>query len=171
MGEPKPLISFDQESFFGAAVKAVEGAVQEVFIVGEGVVPASFSNLRRVPDNPNFRGPLAGVAGVLSEGRGAWVLMATDMPLITSGAIEWLVGQRREGRNVVLPRSEKGWEPFPSLWEEESIRLIQRDFKAPRQLRGLPGVYSPMIPKALESQWRNINYPSDVDRLRMEKSD
>lgn len=171
MGEPKPLISFEEESFFGAAVKAMESVVQEVFVVGQGVIPQSSENLPRVFDDPAFRGPLAGVAGVLSKGWGAWILLATDMPLISSDAIEWLVGQRREDRTVILPRSEKGWEPFPSLWEEDSLGLIQQDFKAPRQLRGLPGVYSPRIPQALEPQWRNINYPSDVESLRTETTD
>ena len=171
MGEPKPLILFEDEPFFGTSVRALEDAVNEVFIVGEGVIPDSYSHLHRIPDSPAFRGPLAGVAGVLSQGEWAWVLMATDMPLISAAAIDWLVGQRRYDRKVILPRSEKGLEPFPSIWEKKANRLIQKGFNAPRQLQGIPGVYSPRIPDNLESQWRNINYPSDVQRLRRENTD
>jgi molybdopterin-guanine dinucleotide biosynthesis protein A len=176
MGSPKAMLSWRGRTLLDIAVAALAPAVKEVVLLGELPAPAKAEGaaapLRRIPDPPDLKGPLAGILSALRAEPGAvWIVAACDQPWASPAAVEWLLEQRRPGRWAVLPRGADGRvEPMPALYEPRVRALLEamaeRGELAPRALAEQPNVATPEIPAEIRRAWISVNTPEEYERLR-----
>jgi molybdopterin-guanine dinucleotide biosynthesis protein A len=127
--------------------------------------------VERVADVAGVSGPLAGILAALRWEPGAcWVIAACDLPLIRGEAVDWLLGERAEGRVAVLPKLGDGRaDSLLAVYEAEAVGLIEgliaEGIRSPHRLAGRAGVHTPRPPEGLSACWTNVNTPEDLDRL------
>jgi molybdopterin-guanine dinucleotide biosynthesis protein A len=171
MGGPKPLLELAGEAFIERIVGRLAAVADEVVLLGEGPVPEGCRDLRRIPDPPGLRGPLAGILGALrSTTSCSWILAGCDQPMVSEEALEWLLDQRTPGKWAILPRlDERGVEPLLAWYDPRARSLLEplaaSGALAPSHLMGHARVHTPEPPAALADAWTNVNTPEDLDRL------
>ena len=88
MGRPKQLVDIDGVTMVEHVVRALEGEVDEVFLLGGGPVPARLSCRPRMADAGDCRGPMAGILGAMRARPDAtWVMAACDLPKLRREAV------------------------------------------------------------------------------------
>jgi len=168
MGRPKQLVVHGGVTLSERAVRAVEGPVEMVVLAGSGPVPGSLEGLPRLPDPPGLGGPLAGLLSAMRWAPDAtWVVVACDMPGVSSEAVAWLIGQRRPGVWAVMPRLRNGTiEPLLALYEPHARPLLEaqatRGRWGPRHLAANDHVISPTPPAEIIAAWENVNTPGEI---------
>jgi len=171
MGTPKHLLRAGGRTFLERVVAAVEPRVSRVVVLGAGEVPESYQRLTRLPDPPELAGPLAGILAAMRwKSDVAWLIAACDMPLVTAGAIKWLLGQRAPGRVAILPRaSDRGVEPLLAVYEPQARRILEEvaasGCLAPHRVAEHEAVFTPTPPADLARAWRNVNTPDDLEEF------
>jgi molybdopterin-guanine dinucleotide biosynthesis protein A len=122
-----------------------------------------------VLDGPISNGPASGIAAALRECRTEHlIVLAIDLPLMTSAYFQWLGEQVEPGLGVV-PGIGGRFEPVAAIYpreclaalsgEEHSLQLIVRDLVSRRYLRPVD-----VAADACEL-FRNINHPLDLPQL------
>lgn len=120
-----------------------------------------------IDDVPDIGGPLAGILAALrSDAAADWLIVATDMPLISPAAIAWLLSQQTPAARAVLPRRATGIvEPLFAIYMSSVLpeveRLVRAGLRSARAIAKEPGVESPTIPPDLESAWTSVNTPAE----------
>ncbi|MBU1140369.1 MAG: molybdopterin-guanine dinucleotide biosynthesis protein B, partial [Proteobacteria bacterium] len=106
MGRPKHLIEGENgQTWIDNTVKLLGPFAEQVVLSGRGEVPAHLDHLVRLPDLPDVAGPLTGILAAMRwQPAVSWMLVACDMPNISSQALEWLLEQRRPGSWGTVPR-------------------------------------------------------------------
>lgn len=171
MGTPKQLLAVAGTTLAEVAATAIAAHVAGIAVLGGGEVPESLADQIRLPDAPDARGPLAGMLAAMRwQPRAAWLMIACDLPLVTSAAASWLLSQRAPGRWAVIPRvSAAGVEPLFAVYEPQSrgiLEKIARDGLAtPRLVAEHPHCAVPYPPDRLAAAWSNANSPADLARL------
>jgi molybdenum cofactor guanylyltransferase len=83
------------------------------------------SGLDVVPDLVPGAGAIGGIYTALaSSPRDRTIIVACDMPYITVPVLQLLA--RPSDADVVMPRSERGWQPLCATWSARSIDSIRR---------------------------------------------
>ncbi len=173
MGLPKQLLQHRGRAFATIVHDALAPHTHRVVALGAGALPDALGDLPRLPDAPGLMGPMAGLLAALRWApSAAWVLAACDLPRIAPEAIGWLLEQRRPGIRAVLPVGPSGRiEPLLAVYEphvrEAVEELVAGGTLAPRRLRDLPGVASPVVPNGLAPAWSNVNRPEELDELHV----
>jgi molybdopterin-guanine dinucleotide biosynthesis protein A len=176
MGTPKAALTWRGRTLLDIAVAALAPTVKEVVLLGDPPGPAEATPtagpLRRIPDPPDLKGPLAGILAALrAEPDAVWIVTACDQPWASAVAVEWLLGQRRPDRWAVLPRGADGRiEPMPALYEPRARPVLEamaeRGELAPRALAEERSVATPEIPPEIRRAWISVNTPAEYERLR-----
>ncbi|GJM20350.1 MAG: molybdenum cofactor guanylyltransferase [Planctomycetota bacterium] len=93
---------------------------------GEAALPLPPS-ARRVRDDPELAGPLAGLLPGLAAARHAWVLVLPCDLLRPSEAVvrALLARARARAAQAVVVRDEAGRQPFHALWARASLPALQ----------------------------------------------
>lgn len=171
MGKPKQLLAYEGVTFVERVRAAVSPHVSRTVLLGDGSVPQSCSDLLRISDVPESRGPLAGMLAALRWAPDvAWLMAACDLPLVSSEAVCWLLEQRSPGRWAVVPKNADGRpEPLLAVYEPPARRLLEdlvaRGLHAPRHLADYQEVHLPSVPEHLAPAWRSVNTPRELDGL------
>jgi len=174
MGRPKHLIKDDRgRSWLNSTVNILQPLVDEIVISGAGDVPDSLSDLVRLADIPEGKGPLS---GILSASRSyplaSWILVACDMPNISRDAISWLLSCRSPGMWGVVPRMpETGYlEPLFSWYDMRAGQIFESKLQAGEMRIGRVAehrkIESPAVPPALRGSWKNVNTPDQLQQVR-----
>jgi len=178
MGRPKHLLEKEASTAGFTWLEHTVGLLQpligdHIALSGGGLVPESLAHLPRLPDIPEARGPLTGILAAMRwQPAVSWLLIACDMPDISTEALAWLLAQRQPGYWGTVPRlQENGYvEPllahydyrcgplFEELLASGSLRIGQ----IARQSK----IETPLIPLLLRSAWHNINTPQELARSR-----
>jgi len=174
MGRPKHLIAKQEIRDSATWLEHTVGLLQpligdHIVLSGGGLVPESLSCLPRLPDIPEVCGPLTGILAAMRwQPDVSWLLVACDMPDISSEAVSWLLSQRRPGCWGTVPRlHEDGYvEPLLAHYDYRCGPLFER-LRASGSLRmsliaRQGGIESPLVPPALRSSWHNINTPEEL---------
>lgn len=173
MGTAKQLLEWRGRTLAEHAVVALAPHVEEVYLLGRGEVPEALDSLPRLADRFGVRGPLGGILASLDhEPEAGWLILGCDQPLASREAIEWLLGERRDGIWAVLPRlSEAGVEPLLAVYEPASRHLLLTAAATTGSLQGLAAhgrVATPTPPAPLRAAWRNVNTPEELEGLAAE---
>jgi len=172
MGRPKQSIEWKSRSFARTVADALTSQAEQILLLGDGPVPADCGSLFCLPDPPGVSGPLAGMLSAMRWAPdAAWLFAACDMPLITAEALAWLREQRRPGRWAVLPTLDGDRpEPLLSIWElmmrGTLEHRVHEGHLAPRLLKDHTKAEMIAVPAELQSAWKNINTPTDLDQLK-----
>ena len=168
MGRPKQLVVHCGVTLSERAVEAIHGPVEKVVLAGSGPVPGSLEDLPRLPDSPGLAGPLAGLLTVMRWAPDAtWVVVACDMPRVSSEAVAWLIAQRRPGVWAVMPSLRDGRvEPLLAVYEPQARSLLEaqaaRGQWGPRHMAANDRVICPAPPAKLIGAWKNVNTPEEM---------
>jgi molybdopterin-guanine dinucleotide biosynthesis protein A len=169
MGSPKHLIAAeDGETWLERSVSTLEPEVSSVVISGAGDIPDTLASYQRIADIPGVAGPLSGIASAMRYNPAvSWLLLACDMPGISSEAINWLLQQRKPGRIAIIPQNPESGRSEPLFaWYDFRCSshiqtLVSSGERRITRVSRMAGVYEPLIPEHLHSAWRNINRPEE----------
>ena len=170
MGHPKHLICDNQNrTWLERTVDCLRPHVNDLVISGTGEVPAGLSDVVRVADIAGVKGPMSGVGAVMNHfPLSSLVVVACDMPEITSESITWLLAQRKPGMAAVIPYNGKTGQSEPLFaWYGRRSFLYLAELMAGgafgmHRIRQYGGVYEPVIPSEISNSWRNVNYPEEL---------
>lgn len=83
-----------------------------------------------VTDIHPSRCALAGLHAGLFYASNPWVYVtACDVPFANEQVIQHLIGQREQGVEVIVPRTDDGLEPLAALYSRECIPLIETNLE------------------------------------------
>ena len=143
----------------------------KVVLAGCGDVPEPLGDLARLHDIPDASGPMAGILAAMRWAPDAsWLVVARDMPLVSQGALRWLVSFRRPGLWAAVPKfaGSPGAEPLLAYYDLRAGHLLEQIVHAgrfcPADLVSSPKVATPTPPADLSTAWKNIDTPADTDR-------
>lgn len=172
MGRPKHLIKgVNGKTWVENTVDLLQPFTKEIVLSGRGDVPESLESLIRIPDVPDVQGPLTGILAAMRwKPDSCWLLLACDMPNITTEALQWLIASRGSGSWGTVPRlKEDGFvEPLLALYEPQakdyfeelcSAGILRISMVARRSK-----IATPVIPQSLCGAWSNINTPDELSQ-------
>jgi molybdopterin-guanine dinucleotide biosynthesis protein A len=120
------------------------------------------------------RGALVGIHTALMHARGPVLVVAWDMPFVTSELLEYIVGRAKRAQYAVVCEGRKGWEPCCAWYSTACLPLIDTmlvdsDARLGAFVERLPAVEriarSELV--ALDDPDRlffNVNSPADLAR-------
>ncbi len=170
MGHPKHLIrGRNGQTWVEHTVDLLSPFVDEVVLSGKGDVPATVAHLQRISDLPEVAGPLTGILSAMRwQPDSCWLLIACDMPNITTEALAWLLASRTPESHGIVPRlHDDGFvEPLLALYESEA-RIYFEELAASQIFRisrvaKQAKIATPVVPEHLAESWRNINTPEQL---------
>jgi molybdopterin-guanine dinucleotide biosynthesis protein MobB len=174
MGHPKHLIEKKKARNGATWLEHTVGLLQpligdRIILSGAGQVPESLSHLSRIPDIPEARGPLTGILAAMRwQPTVSWLLLACDMPDISTEAVNWLLARRQPGCWGTVPRlHEDGYvEPLLAHYDYRSGPLFEGLLASGSlrigQIAGQSKIETPLVPPSLRSSWHNINTPEEL---------
>jgi len=170
MGSPKHLLTdFTGRTWLENTIDCLKPYVENIVISGTGDVPRSITRYQRVTDLAGVSGPIAGIGALFREQPlHSWLVLACDMPDVSTESIKWLLQQRKPGRAGVIPRSSGGRsQPLFAWYNYRSVPLITDMIKKGEMRVSRLGEYETMyqleIPEALRGAWRNVNCPAQLN--------
>ena len=183
MGRPKHLIEKEEAIRNTTWLEHTVGLLQpligdRIALSGGGLVPETLAHLPRLPDIPEVRGPLTGILAAMRwQPAVSWLLIACDMPDISSEALRWLLGHRQPGCWGTVPcLHEDGYvEPLLAHYDYRSGPLFERLLASGSlrigQIARQNKIETPLIPLPLRSAWHNINTPQELARSRQSRDE
>ncbi len=175
MGQNKLALEVGAVSLLDRVRAALSSRCEEMLVAG-GYAPAGTN---RIPDRrPGRQGPLAGIEAGMLAARHRFVFVAAgDMPFLTAGLVDYLLGLLQHGAPAVVPVSKEGSHPLCAAYGREEIlpavsAALDRGDRAVRGLvERIPGtryvredeLHRFGDPKLL---LLNVNSPRDLSRAR-----
>jgi glutamate dehydrogenase (NADP+)/cyclic pyranopterin phosphate synthase/molybdopterin-guanine dinucleotide biosynthesis protein A len=164
MGRPKHLIEERSETWLEKIVAVVRNHVDKVVILGSGEIPADLRSLPILPDVEDAEGPLRGMRAAMRWAPlSSWLFLPCDLPRVSPHAVQWLLGNRRPGRWVVLPVLPDSPRPEPLLayYDFRAAALLER-VRRPCECADNEKASTPLVPAALADAWKNVNTLEDL---------
>ena len=170
MGQPKHLIRDAQKrTWLERMVEIVSPLVDGLVVSGAGRLPDKLADIVCLPDIPAVAGPLTGVVAASRwQPMVSWLLVACDMPHITTEALRWLLAGRRAGCWGRVPRlmERNRAEPLLAWYDFRAGQIFEEQLYRKNLRIGdvatHPKIDTPKIPEALRDSWKNINTPEQL---------
>jgi molybdopterin-guanine dinucleotide biosynthesis protein A len=170
MGRPKHLlVGRGGKSWLENTIDVLRPLVDGIVVSGGGLLPEAVADTVRLPDIPGIVGPLT---GILAAGRWqplvSWLLVASDMPYVSTEAVTWLLAGRRAGCWGRVPRFADQDRPESLLawYDFRAIQLLEAQVYTGSMRIGEaarhPRIDHPVIPESLRLAWENINTPGQL---------
>ncbi|MFV0437183.1 MAG: molybdenum cofactor guanylyltransferase [Desulfopila sp.] len=175
MGRPKHLLcnERDGDTWLERTVSLLTPLVTGIALAGGGELPATLSSRPRLCDVIGASGPMAGIlAAQRWQPTVSWLLLACDMPGLSTAAVRWLLAQRQLGRWAVVPRlgEKEKVEPLFAVYEPQSAlffeRMHCRGVGRISRIAEYRRVEVVKVAAELQSAWRNINTPEELSRFQ-----
>lgn len=143
----------------------------EILISGRSDGPYAQSGVEIVTDETPGFGPLAGIITGMRRARYDWLLvLAIDLPAMTSAFLRGLIEQAARERRGVVPETASTLEPLAAIYPRSclpiAVECLASDDRSMRQFcrlaheRGLTSASS--ITGEDEVLFRNVNSPADL---------
>jgi len=172
-GQDKTRLEFGGQTLLERTLKILDPLCSEKLISSNNL--AAYSDCRVIPDLSPGQGPLGALYSCLLAARNPYLLIvATDMPFITTGALQKLWRERNRF-DVVIPKSPDGMQPLAALYSRECIvpirtQLEQGNLKIRSffpevhvkviNCQDFPAIYHKNI-------FLNINSPADLQKAQL----
>ncbi len=172
MGRPKHLIrGKNGRTWVENTVDLLLPFTKEIVLSGKGEVPENLAALQRIADIPDVQGPLTGILAAMRwQPDSCWLLLACDMPNITTESLEWLIASRRPDSFGTVPRlQEDGFvEPLLALYEPQAKEYFEElclsGILKISMVARRSQIRTPVVPKNLCAAWSNINTPDELSQ-------
>lgn len=129
MGQDKALLQLEGETLISRSIRELKRYVNEVIIVDNQQDKYPFSGVKRIKDNYQGLGPLAGIQAGLRAARGDYAfIMACDMPFFDGKIIKLLINNS-PGFQVVVPRIHGYLEPLCALYAKSCLPIIENNIE------------------------------------------
>jgi molybdopterin-guanine dinucleotide biosynthesis protein A len=170
MGRPKHLIK-DQNNitWLERITEILCPLVDGMVVSGAGVLPEKLIGITRLADIPGVAGPLTGIlAASRWQPTVSWLLIACDMPYITTETIRWLLAERRCGIWGRVPRlaGNNHCEPLFAWYDFRAAQIFEEQVCSGNLRIGAaashPKIENPLVPESLTYGWQNINRPDQL---------
>ncbi len=172
MGRPKHLIKgVNGKTWIENTVELLQPFTDTIVLSGCGDVPGNLASLTRIADVPDVQGPLTGILAAMRwNPESCWLLLACDMPNITSTALEWLLATRKSTSWGTVPRlKEDGFvEPLLAIYEPQAREyfedLCSSGILKISMITRRSKIETPVIPQEICDAWSNINTPGELSQ-------
>jgi molybdopterin-guanine dinucleotide biosynthesis protein A len=166
-GVNKGTLSIGSAAIIDRQLEVLRALATDVFVVGREDPAWDARGLRVVPDEIADGGPLAGIyTAIRCSPCDRTLVVACDMPFLSSAFLLRLAAV--EDADLVIPRSERGYEPLCAIYSracERDIhaRLTRREYEAST----LPaGMRVAEIGVGNDLTFVNVNTPHDYERAK-----
>lgn len=170
MGRPKHLlVGRGGKTWLENTLAILHPLLDGIVVSGGGLLPETVADTVRLPDIPGVAGPLT---GILAAGRWqplvSWLLVACDMPYVSTEAVTWLLAGRRAGCWGRVPRlaGQDRPEPLLAWYDFRAIQLFEAQVYTGSMRIGEVArhhrIDHPVLPESLRFAWENINTPGQL---------
>lgn len=134
MGSDKAAANFGTHSLLARAMQAMQPVVAEVFVSAraEQAQAAGRSDYPLITDSLELRGPAAGILSAhLYDPAAAWLVLACDLPLVTTAVLQELVhGRAADKAATAWSYGKDGQaEPLCAVYEPATLAGFLREVK------------------------------------------
>lgn len=174
MGHDKAMLNRDGKSLLERTVSLALEVTHRVVVVGRPMPTVwGFPQIPFLPDSAIKCGPIGGLIASLRFAKDASVvLLPTDMPLLTSETVNWIVGLSGlivEGIDgVCLIRAER-MEPLGSIYAQScntnAENLQHSEIRSLKHLITICNFVTVVVPEQYQSALTNVNTKEDFDRV------
>jgi len=172
MGRDKAGVIVDGVALWQRQVATLRRLVPaELFISGREDGPYAGAGVEIVPDITPGRGPLSGLEAALCRSAQSLVLvLAIDLPGMTSEFLSLLVSDAVSGELGVVPRFEGWFEPLAAIYPKRGLPLVQECLRGEDlSMQAFVGraiacglVRAMEVVAADGALFRNVNTPGDL---------
>ncbi|MGE5732543.1 MAG: molybdenum cofactor guanylyltransferase [Gemmatimonas sp.] len=173
-GQPKGLCSVGGIRIIDRVRAALESVVHDVALVANAPDAGSWlPGIRAVHDQGTERGSLVGLRTAVGHAEGPVIVVAWDMPFVSSELFSLLISRLMPGTGAVIPDGPRGPEPMCALYTPSCLSAIdsaleRRDLRLSSVVTQLPGavrvgvseVFAVGDPSRL---FFNVNTPADLE--------
>ncbi|PCJ64819.1 MAG: hypothetical protein COA58_11120 [Bacteroidetes bacterium] len=120
-------------------------------------------------DNYTQEGPLTGIISAMRATEQSLMVVAVDMPLITSKTLERLLEHRDWDllSTTHYNKKEGFWQPFPSIWEIEALPCLEEYFNSGERSfqKFLNKFGHQQVPMEDSKEFMNLNTIEEYEKL------
>ena len=173
MGRDKALLPLGDQTLIERVIAATRPLGYPCFIVGD---PATYAHLGLPvhPDRHPGLGPLGGLHTALGATGATVLLLACDLPFLTTDFLRHLA-DRRGPHQAVVPYTATGLQPLCALYEPSCLAAIETAIQA-GQLGMRSLLHNLNLDLVREKDWRpydehgllfaNLNAPEEYERAQ-----
>ena len=166
-GEIKALQYFRGKQILQRILETCMPLSDDVFIVANQTTVFQNYPVPVISDVYPENGPLGGLHTALTAARHDWTLvLASDMPLISTGEIEYLNSQLADNCNALLPCHHNQCHPLHAMYHKSVLAEIESTLKHSNSL-SLQMFTDSIAAKNVEvrnpASYVNINTPEDLN--------
>ena len=172
MGQDKALLQFHGKNQIEYTHQLLEPFVDRLFL-SKRSDQKSYSNIDFIDDDPDFanHGPLCGILSAMKQfPHASWIILACDLPFVTSQTIETLITQRNPNKiaTAFISSSDQLPEPLCAIWEGHAFETIVKFFHngiyCPRKIliKSIAHLITQSNPRWLD----NVNTPEDFQSAK-----
>ncbi|MDB5034642.1 MAG: hypothetical protein JWQ98_1883 [Chlorobi bacterium] len=178
MGRDKTAIVIDGATMLEHVVSAALATGRRVLVAGRARPDAwAIDTVEFIPDAVSGSGPLAGIVAALAYAASPIIVLAADMPLITTGAISWLMNLpvEPEARDGLVVMNGGRMEPLFAIYRPAALPLAEK-LLAENRLALWALIESGDFmrvdaPDSIARLLRNINTPGELEEVVGDVSD
>jgi molybdopterin-guanine dinucleotide biosynthesis protein A len=155
-GIPKGLETVGGKRIVDRVIAAAMPVVSDIVLVSNADGAATWlPSIRVVRDVRPERGSLVGVHTALTTTNGPTLVLAWDMPFVTSELLSLIVKRGADQPYAVIPESAAGFEPFCALYTAACLPFVERaidegDFRVTALPKRFP-FFSRITPRELDA--------------------
>jgi molybdopterin-guanine dinucleotide biosynthesis protein A len=184
-GRDKSALLVGGRTILQRQLEAIAPVADDVLVVGSGFSgiegPAEAGphnergpNWRVIQDRVPDAGPLAGLDAALAGARDdVLILLACDMPFVTSAFLEYLVANAA-GFEAVVPRTDRGYHPLCAVYRRACRAMVSE--RLADGILAMTGLVEAVRTRVIEPEdverfgpgrrlLVNVNTPGEVDEL------
>ena len=174
MGRDKALIPVGDRALLSRVYAVAEEVFTDILVLSN--LHTHLDKVRGpiVKDVIPRQGPMIGIVSALLYARTPYVfVLACDMPFLRKEAIEYVLTAAR-GEDIVIPKTEKGFEPLHALYNRSCISPLLSAIERGRMK--IPDIFPLLSVKVVEGKevfasqglsiFTNINTEEDLSRAQ-----
>ena len=130
-GRDKSALVIGGSRIIDRELEALSPVASEILIISNDAARYAGLGIPVVGDRVAGAGPLGGIYSALVSARHPWVLIvACDMPFVSTTLFETLVGAMDDDADAVVPRSARGLEPLCAMYAQCAAPILKRRLDA-----------------------------------------
>ena len=174
MGRDKVTLEVDGKTLIQYVFDKVKNVFQNIVIVSNNHSAFKGIDVPIIKDIVPARGSMVGIVSALMYSRDPYVFVcACDMPFIHGNAIHYMMNEMN-GEDVIIPKTEKGYEPLHALYGRSCIPHMLTSIEQNRLK--VTGIFPSLTVKVLNDHtsfynngrpvFTNVNTAADLEMLR-----